>query len=225
MMYVNRETYMSAASEKFRVLGLDAVTWPCTFRYHVKAAWGETQQVLTVDAPGLYDMIGASVQLGLELWQRGVALATTRSTSLLWWETVAWKASSIPVPQIATTAFGLLSGTPAPRFVTPQLELLTGHADDLGFRRFPLAGAPAEWQSLGILTHGGMNAAELAGRILMLGLGTHMSGSPMQWLLTYPQLLPADVENPSGVAFRVVTNLRVCTFPDRAPEPSTEPWP
>lgn len=211
--------------EKFRLLDPASLTWPCSFRYHLRTDWGDTQQVLSVDAPGVANLQGASTKLGLELWRRSVAIATTRQVSLLWWETVTWRTSSIPVPQVASSVFGLLSGNPSRREDTPHLELLTGHDDPLGFRRFPLAGSPSDWHDGHQLTFGGMNAVELTGRIMFCGMSNVLAAAPMRWLLAYPDLLPASAENPSGVGFRAVTDVRCFRHILRTPEPSSEPWP
>lgn len=216
---------MTAAETYFRVRPLSHFQWPLSFRYHVWAPSGQTQQVLTVDAPELYDQDGPSLALGAELWKRGVALATSSQVSLLWYEMVAWRRSTIPVPQLAAQAFGRLNHPPAPNTDAAQLVLHTGHDDDMGRRRFPIAGFPADWIQGRRLTHGGMAALELVGRMLMLGMASQLPNAPMVWLHAYPNLLPPGAENPTGVAFRTVEYVRACCLTDRAPDVSTEPWP
>lgn len=181
--------------------------------------------MLTVDAPGVQNMGEATKRLGLELWRRAVALATTRSTTLLYYEWVAWHQLPIAVPELVGDTFGLIDGNPCPRADTPTVVFHTGHSDDLARRKFPLWGAPSFWMAGRRMTHGGLAAVETWGQIVMIGLSAHLTGAPMQLLLAYPNLLPAAVGNPSGVAFRRVEEIHGYLLPDRAPEPSQEPWP
>lgn len=184
-----------------------------------------TQQELTVDVPELTDNLEATVALGRLLWQRGVAPATTRQSVLWYWETVVWKGLPVPVAQPDGFSTGLLEGTAAAREDSPVVVMHTGHADGRGRRRFFLAGAPASWVPDGLMTMNALNAAEAWGRLMMVGLSRHITGSPLLWLLRYPQLLPVTVDNPSGVAFRRVEYLRCCWHTERAPDPSPAPWP
>lgn len=214
---------LSAADQK--LLTPDQLTWPLSFRFTTQAPWGETRQELSVDAPGLAGSIEGSMALGEELWRRVVAPATSRDVSLLTWDTVVWKLAPVPFTSAPIFAKGLLSRTAAPRADTPVVVMHSGHTDDRGTRRFFLAGSPLEWSHEGVLTNAGKLAAEGWAQMAVMGLCSHLTGSPFVWLLAYPRALPESMLNPSGVAFRRVEFLRVPTLTEKAPDPSGASWP
>jgi hypothetical protein len=207
------------------VQGPEDFQWPVSYRYHTLASYGRTQQELTVDIPALLDQSGPTQQFGLELWKRVVAPATVRSAQLLYWETVVWKGLPIPGVAPAVNVFGLLDGASASRDDQAVTVLHSGHADDLGRRRFFLPAIPAAWVAGGLLTRGGLDAIETWGRMAYVGLARHVTAAPALWLMRYPDLLPAGPGNVTGVAFRRVEYLRCCWHTERAPDQSSEPWP
>lgn len=215
---------MLTATEQ-KLLELAQLTWPITIRFHTEGTFGASQQELTVDAPGLLGSIEGSMLLGDELWRRLVATATCRDVELVRYETVMWKLAPTPFVSIPLFGRGLLSDTPATREATPVLVMHTGHDDARARRSFFLYGAPADWSRDGVMTKAGLRAVEGWGQMALMGLCSHLTGSPFVWHLAYPEALPASAGNGNGVAFRRVEFLRCCWHTERAPDPSPLAWP
>jgi hypothetical protein len=213
------------AEELFRVDPLSAYEWPCTFRYHTETSWGRSQLEITVDAPALAGDIEHSMNLGHVLWSRAIAPAIVHGVSLLAWDTVMWQFQPSALPMVDGLSTGLLAGSPAAREDSAVAVLHSGHSDDLGRRRMILPGVPSTWVSGGLLTLGARDALEAWGEMMLMGLCRSLTGAPLQWLLTYPGLLPASSENVGGVAFRKVEYVRGCHHTRRAPDPTSAPWP
>jgi hypothetical protein len=211
--------------EYFRMDGLLAYEWPVTWRYHVSAPFGRTQQLLTVDVPAFAGSIEHSQQLGLELWSRGLAGASTVGLELLEWDTVCWRLAPAALPLQAFGARGHNSGPSTGRDRAAFLTLETGLLDSFGFRRLCLPAIPESWALGNQLSFAGWDGLLTIAEGLNIGLQQPIAGGPYQWLIPYPELLPASPSNPSGVAFRKVTKVRVCSFLDRAPDPSALPFP
>ena len=120
---------------------------------------------------------------------------------------------------------GLLAGPAAARAHAAVAVLLTGHMDQRGFTRMHLGGTPAAWVSGGMLTLGGRDALEAWGAMMLMGLSSHLTGSPMQWLVPYRGVLEPWAGNPGGDAFRRVEYVAGMQHTKPAPEPSMAPWP
>lgn len=198
---------------------------PVSYRFHIDTPWGETQQDLHVDCPVLAGNTTASQNLGLELWRRGVATATTRHVVLVVWETVVWRELPFPIVRPAGNVRGLLDGAAAAQSDTPVVVMHSDHADDLARRRFFLSGAPASWVADRMVTLGGRDAMETWGTMMGVMLAGDLVGAPCTMLLAYPGLLPASIDNATGVAFRRVKRLRGMQYTARAPDESFEAWP
>lgn len=212
-------------AEQLQVQELHDFEWPITFRWHMQTPFGRTQQDFTVDAPGLRDDIEGSMALGHVLWQRSIAPAMVTDVELTHHDTVMWRFVAAGLPQLNTANRGMLAGTAAPRDDSACIVMHTGHMDHRAVRRLIIPGIPSAWASDGLIGVGARHALESLGQGLIMGLARHLTGSPMLWLLAYPQLLEPQSDNPSGVGFRKVEYLRIAWHTDKAPLPSSEPWP
>lgn len=212
-------------TEVFRVRPLAEFVWPASFRYVMSAPWGLTQQELTVDVPEFVDDVEKTHALAVELWRRTIAIAISGDVQLMYVEVMLWRGLPIPGIVPVSNVYGLLGGTAAARDDTPCVVMHTGHEDSMARRRFFLPGVPSRWVNDGLLTHGAISALEAWGIGTFISMARHISTSPLLWLIAYPGLLPAGPGNVTGVAFRRVEHLRICWHTEKAPEPSSEPWP
>jgi hypothetical protein len=203
------------------MIDLAALTWPVTYVWEVRAPWGDTQQTLTVEVPALEGKLAATERLGAHLWSVCTAPAVSGFVSLTGMGYVAWKQGGIASVAPVVPHYGDQPALPSSRENTPQLVLLTGHADKAGRRRFFLPGAPRMWSANGLLTRGGFEALIPHARGMMLGLATPSLGSGIEWLLVYPGEVEPNVDNLTGTCFRRVTHVRVCHHTDKAPAPSS----
>lgn len=213
------------AAERWKVTPLEDYAWPVTYRYRMRAPWGDTQTEMSLDVPALQGDLNSSLKLGGELWRRAIAPAITRHVELLGTDVVMWRYQPSALPMSESFSKGLLVGTPAPRADSACLVLLTGHFDKMGFRRLFLPGIREAWVAGGLLTRTARGALQDLSYSLVMGLCTGIVGAPYTWLIAYRDLLPATSSNPSGVSFRPVQGLRVCHHTEKAPEPSGMPWP
>jgi hypothetical protein len=212
-------------AEFFKVQPLEDYEWPVTYRFLTRCSWGDTQLELTIDAPEAQADVPTTLELGRTLWNMAVAPATSSDVTLVGWDTVAWRFIAAGLPSPDGISRGLLPGPVAPRENCAAVVLKTAHADDLSRRIVVHGGTPAAWSSGRLLTLGARDALETWSCMLLMGLGRDLTGSPIQWLIHYNDLLPASSSNPSGVAFRKVNNVRGLYHVERAPDPSTRPWP
>jgi hypothetical protein len=214
-----------SAADLFKVDPPDRWAWPVSYRYHIDTPWGETTQELTVDVPIFAGDATSSQNLGLELWRRGVAVATTRHVALVVWETVVWRELPFPIVKPAGDVRGLLSGAASAQVDTPVVVFHTDHGDDLARRRFFLSGAPAAWVQDGLVTLGGRDAMEAWGIMMGCMMSGDLTGAPCTQLLMYPGLLPPEIGNVTGVAFRRVRRYRGFHHTAKAPDEPLGPWP
>ena len=212
-------------ADQLQVTDLTAWVWPVTFRFRLGLPWGETTQVMTVDAPGVQGDIESSLKLSSELWLRAVAPATVQQCTLLYTDVVMWRFQPSALPFSDGLTRGLLAGVASPRNDTACAVFSTDHTDGMAFARFPIAGVPSRWVDDGLLTVGALDALECWGAAVLMGTLRHLVGSPMQLLLHYPRLLDPSSSNPSGVAFRRVERVFGMHHTRPAPVPSSEPWP
>lgn len=200
---------MSVRSEAWGTLDLDEVQYPITYWYTVTGPWGTTHQWLTVEAPAVAGNQDAIIALGPELWAKAIAGAITADSALVMTVSTVWREPTLggfaPLPPV----FGGLSGAPAPAEDAAVLVMNTGKLDPLGSRRLYLGGIPARWVAHRLLTEVGMRALEGQAQAMVMGLCGHLTGSPLRWLIAYPNLLDATLENPQGVAFRRVEYVAV----------------
>jgi hypothetical protein len=119
----------------------------------------------------------------------------------------------------------LLGGAPSGRDDQGCLVLHTGHTDRLSKRRFHLPAVPSTWHWDGLMHPSGLRALDAAAKIMWMGFNGSLYGGPFTWLLAYPEMLPADIVNTNGVAFRRVQFVRSCWHTAKAPEISGAPWP
>lgn len=216
---------MTTEAEGLGLIDLPQLEWPITYRYTVRLPWGYTRQVLTVNALGLGDSPDRAVELGRQLWTRTVAPATSRHVELVTHDTVAWRFFPAALPMAHVATYGLISQEPALPEETPCVVLDTRIRGTRRFRRFFIGGAPRSWVVGRQLTWGGMYALEGWCQLALMGLRSRHHGGPFEWLVHYPHALTPTMENPSGVGFRRVTDLRLCSYTSKAPDPSGEPWP
>lgn len=201
-----------------QMIGLDEVLHPISFGYIVRAPWGTTRQMLTVDAAQFIGNEEATLRYGQALWRGVTAPAVTSSVELLSMSVIYWKGIGLGVPHPVLEARGEHHAFTAGRDDSPQLLLLTGHPDDDGKRRLFMPGVPRNWVAHGLLTPEGWEKLMGHARALIMGLGPGSGVSTVDWLLAYPGALEPSLTNPTGVAFRRVHHIRVCYHTDRAPE-------
>lgn len=213
------------SNRDWAVKPLGDFAWPITWRWHMRAPWGDTRQEFTVDAPELYGGLQESIDLGLVLWQLVIAPAISGEVKLIVHDTVCWRLAPAAVPMSHAFERGGALGTPAARANSPVVMMHTGHLDAMALRRLYFPGAPSTWVAGGLMTPTGLGRLEGHMQGVYIGLARELTGAPMRWLIRYPDLLPATAENPSGVSFRLVEYLRIVHHVDRAPDPSGEPWP
>lgn len=207
---------MDAAS--LLMLPLEQFAWPVTYGYIVATPWGTTRQSLTVNVPQLEGMPDATRLLGRLLWGTVTAPAVIGDVKLTHVSVTFWKSLGVAIPMPIQELRGNLIGRASPREHTPQMVMLTGHADDDGKRRFFFPGAPRGWVKDGLLQKEGWEHLLPHAAGCMLGLQEPALSSGLEWLIAYPGVLESTLENFTGVAFRRVTHLRVCHHTDKAPE-------
>jgi len=207
------------------MLGLDDLTWPCTYRFNCQSGSGPMSWELSVDIPAFNGLPDESRAIGGAIWNSTVATATTSSLVLLYYDFLIHKAG--PAVSIAG-GFGLSGrqfGTPAPRNKSGVLTFNTHHGDRYGNRRHYLYGMPNNWQDANGLTSRGWDGCMAYAHLLAMGLQAHNGAGMMQHLIPYWNVVPADINNLFGVAFRRVASYSVYQHTDKAPDQFTTLWP
>lgn len=212
-------------AQQLALIKLEDLSNPLTWRFNLSTPFGITSQELTLDVPAIGDDLAAALMLGARVWTDHIASAITASCSLDFIELVRWKISPLPVLG-AAPARPFASHLPATgKFNSGLLVLHTGHKDSRARRRFFLPCMPRNWQTDNVLNDAGRKNLGDLSRILIMGLQVDVGGSPMRWLLPYPDSLEADIGNLRGVGFRDVRAVRVCDHCDKAPDTVPIDWP
>lgn len=198
---------------------------PCSARYIVQTRFGWTEQTLSFDLLGM-NSTPQYIPVALwSLWTLLVAPATVRSSSLVWMEWVYWKAAPLAQPYVGPFTTGRIVEQTRSRDEQLVLVLHSGHADEYAGRRFFLPGTPAGWSEDGVLTTRGYeNGMDMVNAWAMAALAWYCGGT-VSLIHAYPGLLPSVPENLAGVAFRLVSDIRLCQYVDKAPELSSSLWP
>lgn len=215
---------MSAETIK-RMLAIDDLTWPVTFRYVAAGGRGMTSWEISVDVPGFDGKVDETKALAVPLFSASIATAICTSVDLVWVDYIIHR--NAPGAGILGGGFagGRRFGTPAPREKSGVLSFNTEHGDKYGKRRHYLYGMPIDWQDENGLTSKGWDGAMGYAHLLTMGLSGHFGAGQMQMLLAYWDVVPRTVGNFYGVAFRRVVSYNVFEHTDKAPELSTDLWP
>lgn len=199
--------------------------WPCSARYIVQSRFGWTEQTLSFDLFGLSPTPAKTPAVLWALWSLLVAPATVRSSYLVWMEWVAWKSTPLAQPYVGPFTEGRIVERTRSRDEQLCIVMHSGHADDYAGRRFFLPGTPEGWSQDGVLTpHGWESGMTMLNAWAMGALAWWCSGQ-VSLIHAYPGLLPPTTSNLSGVAFRLVSDLRLCQYVDKAPTLSANLWP
>lgn len=211
--------------EQLKMIRLEDTQNPLTWRFNLSTPFGVTSQELTLDVPEIADNLAAAHALGRRIWTDLIASAITRRCTLDFQELVRWKIS--PLPNLGATGGPTgSSNLPATnKFNSGCLVLHTGHTDSFARRRFFLPAMPAVWVVDGSLTPQGMTNLYRFSSIALMSFANAIGGSPMRWLIAYPDVGPVDIGNLRGVAFRTVEYVRVCKYCDKAPDSVPINWP
>lgn len=213
------------AAEYFGVVPLSALSWPVSWRYWLQTPWGDARMEMAAEAADYVNEPGKSAALGVQLWRTFLAPVAVRDVRLDIVETVCWKNSPIPGVTPVQNANGTISGPASSKAATPTLQLRTADTDDLSRRLVCLPGAPAAWVADRRLTSGARLALENWGNVLGMATRNGVLGVSVKLLLVYNELLPPEVGNVTGVAFRFVDRIRCLEYTSRHPDLSQRPWP
>lgn len=200
-------------------------TWIVSYRWNMTAPFGPTQTEMCVEMPNLVDQAKATRTLGPWLWTFLIAPAISTLVVLDTVESIVWNKALIanvdaPPIEMRGQHFGL--GTD--RDDSGQWVLDAG-AEKRWNRRVFLPAMPRAWQRDGLLTRSGWeNLVEYA-RAAYMGLQPIYPNPLATWYNAYPGVVPPTLENPLGVGFKPVKEVRVCWHTDKAPLPSGEVWP
>lgn len=212
-------------AQALKVIPLEDVPWPITYRFHVELPWGESVQYLTVDAAALAGDLESSMALGGQLWRRGIAPAMSLQTRLLGWDALMWRFVDAALPVLDGNSRGLLAGPAAPRAHAAVAVLMSDVGGSFAYQRAHLPGSPAAWLDGDKLSLNGRDALEAWGGMMLMGLSGHITGGPLRWLLPYRGVLTPTPGNPGGHAFRRVDYVLGMHHTRAAPVPSLAPWP
>lgn len=199
--------------------------WPCSARYIVQTRFGWTEQTLSFDLFGCQNTPALTPVVLWALWSRLVAPATVRSSSLIWLEWVAWHSTPLAMPYVGPFTQGQIVERTRSRDEQLCIVLHSGHADDYAGRRFFLPGTPIGWSEDGMLTQRGWdNGMNMLNAWAMGALAWYVSGQ-ISLIHAYPGAVDVTTSNLAGVAYRLVSDLRLCQYVDKAPTLSENLWP
>lgn len=207
------------------MLAISALQWPCSARYIMQTRFGYTEQTLSFDLIGLGTQPDKTPAVLWALWSLLVAPATVRSTQLAWIEWVAWKQTPLAMPYVGLFAEGRIFERTRSRDQQLVVVLHSGHPDDYAGRRFFLPGTPIGWSDGSMLTRTGFDNGMDMISAWAMGCMAYFCGGEVALLNAYPGVLPPELSNLAGVAFRRVSDLRLCQYVDKAPELSDQLWP
>jgi hypothetical protein len=215
---------MSSLSQ-LRMLGIDDLTWPVTYRYNCQGGSGWTSWEMSVDVPALNGLKDETIALGDRLFASTIATAICSSIDLVYYDYTIHKLG--PAVSIAGgfSTGGRQFGTPAPRNHSGVVGFNTEHDDSYGRRRHYLFGMPNNWQDANGLTDRGWDGCMNYAHLLAMGLSGAFGAGMMQLLIAYWGVLPFSVPNVFGVAFRRVASYNVFQHTDKAPDGHNLLWP
>lgn len=213
------------SAQDLQMIDRGGLFWPCSARYIVQTRFGWTEQTLSFDLFGCQNTPALTPVVLWSLWTRLVAPATVRSSSLVWMEWVAWHSTPLAQPYVGPFTQGtIVEGT---RSRDEQLVIVmhSGHADDYAGRRFFLPGTSVAWSENGVLTQRGWdNGMNMLNAWAMGALAWYCSGQ-ISLIHAYPGAVDVTTSNLAGVAYRLVSDLRLCQYVDKAPTLSENLWP
>lgn len=207
------------------MLRIDDITWPVTYHFVASSGSGFFSWELSFDIPSLNTLEEETKAYGGEVWKASIATAICSSVRLEYWETLMHKVSPAAGIGVDAGARGRIIATPAPRDHTAIIGFNTDHADSFGRRRFYLYGMPHSWYGPNGLSEAGWTGAMGFAHLLAIGCSHHFGAGLQQLLLPYWNVIPADLGNIYGVAFRRVSSYNVFQFDERAPDANLTLWP
>lgn len=211
--------------ESLKMISMDDLAWPVSFRFVAQGARNWTSWEMTVDIPAFVGKGDETKAIASTLFSASIATAICSSVSVVYIDYLIHKANpgaSILGPNFAR---GRRFGTPAPRDKSGVIGFNTEHDDSYGRRRHYLYGMPFDWQDENGLTSRGWDGCMQYAQLLTMGLSAHFGAGEMQLLLAYWGVVPATINNFWGVGFRRVVSYNVFQYTDRAPELSADLWP
>lgn len=215
---------MPTASD-LRLIDLDDLTNPLTFRYNMATSWGISSQELTCEVPELSNEIPPALAFGRRVWTDHIANAISRTAELSFIEMVKWKTTPLPFLGASGAPSGAVFGAGSARKDTATLVLHSGHADKFSRRKFFLPGSPAAWSVDGVLTQTGLDQLYALSAAMFMGMGAGLLGGPIVWLMAFPGAVDVTPANLRGVAFRRVEWVRIHSFTSEAPDEVPLDWP
>lgn len=213
------------SAAQLNMWALGQLNWPCSARYIVQTRFGWTEQTLSFDLLGMGSTPEKTPIALWALWTLLVAPATVRSSTLIWMEWIAWKQLPLAQPYVGPFTEGRLVERTRARDQQLVIVLHSGHTDDYAGRRFFLPGTPIGWSDGELLTQAGYeHGMDMVNAWAMAALAWYCGGT-VSLIHAYPGILEPAEGNLGGVAFRLVSDLRLCQYVDKAPDLSSELWP
>lgn len=213
------------SAQDLQMIDRGGLFWPCSARYIVQSRFGYTEQTLSFDLFGCQNTPSLTPVILWDLWTRMVAPATVRSSSLVWLEWVAWHSTPLAMPYVGPFTQGRIVERTRSRDEQLCIVMHSGHADDFAGRRFFLPGTPIGWSEDGVLTQAGWdNGMNMLNAWAMGSLAWYCSGQ-ISLIHAYPGAVDVTTSNLAGVAYRLVSDLRLCQYVDKAPTLSENLWP
>lgn len=211
--------------EALRMISLADLQWPVTYRFLTSSPTGFSSTEFTLDMWRLIDRPVESKSIAPLIWARSVAYATSRSVRLELCEVMMWKLPTGPQIVSAGDNVGRNFLAPANRDKSLVVVSHTNHDDRYSSRRHAIMGFPRDWSTDGLLNDAGWDNALMYAHVLAMAFRHDEMGGGFQQLLHWTRVVPFDITNLFGVAFRRVTHWSVCHHVDKAPDYELGLWP
>lgn len=213
------------SAAQLKMIDLEDVAFPITWRFNLSTSWGASSQEITMNVPGFTHDLPPAIALGVFMWRDIISTILTTRVVLDFVEVVRWKISPLPLLGAAGAPAGQIHAQRTSRENSGVLVLHTGHYDAAARRRFYVPNMPVSWVADRLMTDAGTKALYDFAAIMLGGSSFELPGAPLEWMIPYPDVIAPTLANLRGVAFRRVQYVRVCSFPDKAPDTVPIDWP
>lgn len=211
--------------EHLRMIRLDQLQWPVTYRFMTSSPHGFSSTELTLDMWRMIDRPEETKSAGPLIWERSVALATSRSVRLELVEVMMWKLPTGPQIVDPGDHVGRNALAPSDREHSLIIAMHDNVVDRRSTRRLAIFGFPRVWHRDGVLTSDGWDVGMQLGNVMGMSFSHDYIGGGFQQLHHWTGVEQFSLDNIFGVAFRRVTSWSVCQYVDKAPDYELGLWP
>lgn len=208
-----------------KMISLESLQWPVTYRFLTSGPGGFSSTEFTLDMWRMIDRPDDTKAVAPLIWARSVAYATSHAVRLELCEVMMWKLPTGPQIVGAGDHVGHNMLTAGARDRSLILVSHDAVMDRFSSRRTAIHGFPRDWSTEGMLNEAGWTEGMRFGHVIAESFSHDTIGGGFQQLHHWTRVVPFDITNLFGVAFRRVNHWSICQHVGKAPDYELGLWP